>query len=110
MSKVRVGAMVMALMLSGSLAYASGSFSPSGGSGKGDKYNLGKAIVMDKVPGVESCKGCHKRFSRGKLRGLDTGVSTFIRNCNGHTPCYDKMSSREGAAVDAYFSKRYNLR
>lgn len=95
----------------GSYAGASGSFSPGGGGFIDNRYNLGKAIVSGRLTSVDPCKTCHKKFSRRSLRTLEQKISATIINCEVHDPCYDgALKTEQLEALDAYFTKRYNLR
>jgi len=92
-------------------SFSSGSFVPGGGQKNSESYNLGKALTAGKVSGVTSCKGCHQKYSRGKLRNISSTVGDLIINCDKHTPCYkDELDGKQVEAVNVYFSKRYNLR
>ena len=92
------------------IAAASGSYHPGGGQ-PNEAYNRGKAVMLGRGINAEGCKSCHKKFSRSKLSNLETSVSNLVTNCETHTPCYSGVLNKEQTdSLNAYFTKRYNLR
>ena len=103
-------ALTITIFLLPAFVQASGAFAPGARLQQSENYNLGKAIVTGQAANIQTCKSCHKKFSRSNLRQLNKTVSGLVVDCSAHTPCYNSMlNEKQMVALDAYFAKRYRL-